>query len=63
MHRYSYEGPVREFNRCIESTWYGETEAVSEKKARSNLTYQWKRQHGRSPASKIILTGNIELVS
>lgn len=60
LHRYFYTGPVMEFGRCIADRWHGETSAVSEKQARSNLTYKFKINTGRSPASKVILTGKIQ---
>ena len=62
MNRYFYSGPVMEFNNCVQSKWEGTTMAVSENKARSNLTYQWKKQNNRVSASKIFLPGRIELL-
>lgn len=62
MNRYSYNGPVMEFDNCVQHNWKGETMAVSEKKAKSNLTYQWKKQHGRSASTKIRLPGKLMLV-
>ena len=57
--RYSYDGPVLEFDRVIANRWRGSTLAPSEKKARINLTYQFKKQFNKTPASKITLAGNI----
>lgn len=62
MKKYSYDGPVMEFDNCVQRNWKSETMAVSEKKAKSNLTYQWKKQHGRSAGAKIILPGKLMLV-
>lgn len=59
LHRYKYEGPVMEFDRCIDYHWYGETVALSKEKAKSNFVYQFKRRNGKSPRSKIILPGKI----
>ena len=59
MERYSYVGPVFEFDTCVQRKWSGETMAVSEKKARSNLAYQWKKQNNRTASSKITLPGKI----
>ena len=59
MKRYSYSGPVCEFDRVVQHDWHGETMAVSEKKARSNLTYQWKKQHRFVAGSAITLPGKI----
>lgn len=44
MNMYSYDGPVMEFDNCVANRWIASTRAVSEKKARSNLTYQLKRK-------------------
>lgn len=62
MNVYSYNGPVMEFDKCIEHDWKAETTAVSEKKAKSNLIYQYKVATNRSPRSKITLPGKINLV-
>jgi len=59
MEQYMYDGPVMEFNRCIANRWTGETYAVSEAKARSNLTYRFKKESGRIPKTKISLPGKI----
>ena len=62
MNKYSYNGPVMEFDRCIANNWRGETMAVSEKKAKSNLVYQFKKKNNRTAATRISLPGNVELV-
>ena len=36
MPKYSYNGPVMEFNTLLTDSWRGETTAPSERKARSN---------------------------
>lgn len=61
-HRYEYEGPVEEFGKCICSRWYGTTLATSEKKARSNLAYQFKKEFYKVPGAKITLPGTIKLI-
>lgn len=61
-YKYSYSGPVMEFDFLIAERWEGETMAVSEKKARTNLIYQFKKQFNKSPSSKITLPGKITLV-
>ena len=63
MNMYSYDGPVMEFDNCVANRWIASTRAVSEKKARSNLTYQFKKKNNRLPGTKIILPGKISLVS
>lgn len=62
MHKYAYDGPVMEFNRLLADHWRGETMASSEKKARSNLTYQFKKQNSRIAGTKIALPGKIKMV-
>lgn len=62
MAKYFYEGPVKRFDRCVSNCWRGETIADSEKKAKSNLTYQYKRSHGLSADVKITLTGDVKRV-
>ena len=62
MHKYVYEGPVMVFGICVMNYWKGETSAVSEAKARSNLAYQWKKQNKRVAGSNITLPGKIKMV-
>ena len=62
MEMYIYDGPVLIFDTCVEENWKGVTYAVSEKKARTNLTYQWKKKNGRVVDSKVTLPGKIEKV-
>ena len=38
MNLYLYDGPVMEFDNCVANRWTASTRAVSEKKARSNLS-------------------------
>ena len=59
MTLYTYEGPVLEFERIIANRWRGQTYAVSEAKARINLAFQFKRDTGRVPRTKITLPGKI----
>lgn len=60
--RYRYEGPVKEFGEIISNHWVGETSAPSLQKARSNLTYQYKKQRNRITGTKITLPGKIVVV-
>lgn len=62
-HKYIYDGPVMEFDKCVADHWKGETMAPTENKARNNLAYQYKQKHNKIPATKIKLTGKIEMVS
>jgi len=59
MNQYSYDGPVMEFEICVANHWKSSTYAVSEKKARSNLAYQFKKQNNRLPNTKITLPGKL----
>ena len=56
---YTYAGPVYEFDRLIADQWHGETFAPSEAKARSNLTYQFKKQSNRIAGTRISLPGKL----
>lgn len=58
--RWVYEGPVKSFDDVVSSRWKAETWATTEAKARSNLVYQYKRDHGLSASTKITLTGKIK---
>lgn len=55
MKLYKYDGPVEEFGRCVSNRWLASTYAVSERKARSNLEYQFKKQFNKASNVKITL--------
>ena len=59
MNLYSYVGPVLEFDKIVANRWESSTYAVSEAKARTNLAFQFKRETGRVPRTKITLPGKI----
>lgn len=61
MKMYHYDGPVYEFEKIVANRWTGSTRAESEKKARSNLAYQFKMQYGRAPRSKITVPGKLTI--
>lgn len=63
MTKYAYDGPVLEFGTCVMSHWKGETMAISESKARSNLAYQYKKKNNRIPSTKVALPGKLVVVS
>lgn len=63
MNQYLYDGPVMEFGTCISNRWRGTTYAVSERKARSNLVYQFKKKNNRVPGAKITLPGEVTIVA
>ena len=60
--RYYYDGPVMEFNKVIANNWSSNTYAPSARKARSNLTYQFKKQFNRAPSARITLVGEVKRV-
>lgn len=62
MKRFTYKGPVLEFEKIIANNWEASTLAVSEKKARCNLAYQFKMNHGKTPRTKITLPGKITVI-
>jgi hypothetical protein len=59
MTLYSYEGPVLEFDKIVANRWQSQTYAASEAKARANLAFQFKKDHGKVPRTKITLPGKI----
>lgn len=62
-HTYIYDGPVLEFDRLVANHWKGETVATSERKARSNLAYQFKKKNNRIVSVKVTLPGKIKMVN
>ena len=62
MYKYVYEGPVLEFGRCVVDHWKAETVADSEKKARSNIAFQYKKLNNRIASTKVTLPGRIVLI-
>lgn len=63
MNKYAYRGPVMEFDRCICESYSAETRAVSESKARTNIAYQFKKEHKLSTNRRIRLPGKITLLA
>lgn len=62
MKQYRYKGPVMEFERCIANNWEASTYAASPSKARSNLTYRFKKEHNKATNTKISLPGKLIVV-
>lgn len=56
---FKYSGPVIQFDICIERDWKTTTWAPTKKKALSNLTYRYKRDHDMVPSTKIELPGKL----
>lgn len=59
---YRFSGPVTQFGVCICNHWSGATTAPTKEKARSNLTYRFKKETGKTADSSIKLEGEIEEV-
>ena len=56
MNYYTYNGPVaNNFGQMITSKWIGETYANTDKKAKSNLCYQFKKEHGLLQTARVKL--------
>ncbi len=62
-------GPVWHFRGCVKlfddvicGTWEAETQAPTEAKARSNLTWRFKLSHGYSADSAVRLSGKLSKV-
>lgn len=62
MNLYVYKGSVKNFDTVVQRDWEGRTMATTEKRARTNLAFQWKRQHGRSPNYNVTLPGEIAIL-
>lgn len=63
MDKYVYNGPVEVFGTLVDQRWHGETLAATPAKAKSNLVYQWKKAHGRTASSRVVLPGKVILVN
>lgn len=61
-HKYRYDGPVLAFGKYVTDHWRGETMAPTVQKARSNLTYQVKKQMNLVAGTKVILPGEVKMV-
>ncbi len=59
LYQFTYNGPVKSFDNILTSRWKAETNAFSEARARSNLAYRYKKEHGLSESTKITLTGSL----
>ena len=62
MKLYHYNGPVLEFDKIVANHWSASTRAESEKKARSNLAYQFKMENGKMPRSMRTIPGKLNIV-
>lgn len=59
---YGYRGAVMIFNHVVCNDWYGQTSAVSEKQAKSNLAYQYKQENQLMPTVKVSLPGKVYII-
>ena len=57
--KYEYSGQIIEFGKVIMENWTGSTYADSEKEARRNLSYQFKKKYNKLPNAKIELKGKL----
>ena len=63
MPRYYYDGPVMEFDFCVHERWKATTIAPTEAKARCNLAYRFKMEHGMKPATKVNVPGKLIVIN
>ena len=61
-HTYEFSGSVMCFGRCIDHYWTAFTQAPSERKAYSNLTYRYKKENNLASTSKITLLGTLTMI-
>lgn len=54
-----YSGPIAVFGKVIEVRYSAETYAISEKKARSNIAYQYKRDRNLNVSSNVALLDKV----
>jgi hypothetical protein len=50
------------FETCVCNHWKGETCAVSESKAKSNLAYQYKKNNNLVASAKVNLPGKVTII-
>lgn len=62
MAKFKYDGPVTSFGRVIQEQWEGYTIAESEKKAKNNLIFQFKKNNNMIAGSKVELPGDLMVV-
>ena len=61
MNVYYFDGPVMRFENCVQNRWKASTYAPSEAKAKSNLSYRYKKENGLMANTKITLPGKLIL--
>lgn len=60
MHLYLYNGPVMSFDKVISCSWQASTYAPTPQKAKSNLSYRFKKEHNLIPNAKIKLPNEVK---
>lgn len=59
--KFTYSGSVRIFGDIVTSNYVATTYAVSERAARSNFAWRYKKDHGYSNDAVCTLTGKVTL--
>lgn len=54
-HRYRYKGPVVKFDKVVTENYVGETVAESQKKAMSNIIFNYKKDNNLLPTVRVTL--------
>lgn len=60
MDKYVYSGPVFVFDNCVMERFEAETMATTEKKARSNIAFQFKKRYGYTGSKSVSLPGKLK---
>lgn len=55
LKKYEYSGPVFKFDKLFSNNWKGSTYASSRERAKSNLSFQFKKEHNLTTNTKITL--------
>lgn len=61
--KYTYNGAVYCYNDIVSHNWSGQTFAMSEKQAASNLAFQFKKLMGYIPSTPVRLAGKPQIAS
>ena len=57
---FEYSGPVYNFDKLIDPKWTARTYAKSERQARNNLAFRYKKEHNKDPKAFITLPGELK---
>lgn len=61
--QYSYDGPVAVDGICCANQWSATTMATTEKKARANFIYRFKKENGIYVGARVDLPGKITVAN